>query len=165
MKPQRSILLAALALVTVALIAAPVMGAGTPKKEKPKDTAESLYNTGIDHLKKGDYAGAAAKFGAAVEMKDDFAEAHNNLGYSLRKQGAEHYDAALEHYNRALELNPNLAQAYHYRGVLHALAGDEDAAKADHAKLLDLDRELADELKKVLASGEEPEGHAGAIWK
>ena len=164
MKPQRSGLLALLALVTVALLAAPVMGAGTPKKEEPKDTAESLYNTGIDHLKKGDYAGAAAKFGAAVEMKDDFAEAHNNLGYSLRKQGDKHYKAALKHYNRALELDPKLAQAYHYRGILHALAGDEAAAKADHASLLDLDREMADELMKVLASGEEPDGTSGAIW-
>lgn len=157
--------LAGLLLAVAGLLAGPAFAAGSSKKEEPKNTAESLYNTGIDHLKKGDYADAADKFTEAVEMQDDFAAAHNNLGYSLRKQGAKHYDAALKHYNRALELDPKMAQAYHYRGVLHALAGDEAAAKADHAKLVELDRELADELMQVLASGEEPSGHAGAAWK
>ncbi|MEM1176731.1 MAG: tetratricopeptide repeat protein [Acidobacteriota bacterium] len=161
----RRLTLTALFIAALGLLAGPAFGAGSPKKEEPKNTAESLYNTGIDHLKKGDFAGAASKFSEALDMKEDFAAAHNNLGYSLRKQGAEHYDAALKHYNRALELDPKMAQAYHYRGVLHALAGDEAAAKADHAALAKLDREMADELMQVLASGEEPSGHAGAAWK
>lgn len=152
-------------VLAIALLAAPAFGAGSSKKEKPKDDAETHYNTGVDLIKKGDYAKASEHFTKAVSMKDDFAEAHNNLGYSLRKQGAEHYEKALSHYNRALELDPKLAQAYHYRGVLHALAGDEAKAKADHGSLLKLDRELADELMKVLASGEEPKGNAGLAWQ
>ena len=163
MLKRRALVLIIAALVLTGLASTPAFAAGSAKKEEPKNDAESVYNAGVDLLKKGDYAGAASKFGDAVEMKDDFAAAHNNLGYSLRMQGAQHYDAALKHYNRALELDPKLAQAYHYRGVLHALAGDEAAAKADHAKLVELDRELADELMAVIASGEEPEGHGGAV--
>ncbi|MEM6793193.1 MAG: tetratricopeptide repeat protein [Acidobacteriota bacterium] len=154
-----------LLLIAIALLAAPAFGAGSSKKAKPKDDAETHYNAGVDLIKKGDFKAATKKLKKAVEMKEDFAEAHNNLGYALRKQGAKHYDKALAHYNRALELNPKLSQAYHYRGILHALAGDEAEAKADHASLLDLDRELADELMKVLASGEEPKGTAGLAWQ
>jgi tetratricopeptide (TPR) repeat protein len=154
------LVLAAAALAT--LVAAPSFAAGAPKKDAPKSTAESLYNAGVDQMKQGDYASAAGNFSQAVEMNPKFAEAHSNLAYCLRKQGKDHYDVALAHYNTAIELDPKLAQAYHYRGVLHALSGDVEAAKADHAKLMELDRELADELMKVIASGEEPAGHGGA---
>lgn len=151
-----------IALITLFVVPA-VYAAGSKAKEEPKDTAESVFNEGIAAMKKGDYASAAGSFEKAVGLKDGFAEAHNNLAYCLRKQGSNNFDTALEHYNKAIELNPKLAQAYHYRGVLHALAGDEAAAKSDHEALLELDRELADQLMKVIASGEEPEGHGGAV--
>ncbi|MEM1205138.1 MAG: tetratricopeptide repeat protein [Acidobacteriota bacterium] len=152
-------------LILALLSTSVVFGAGSAKKETPKANHETHYNAGVAKMEKGDWDGAAAKFAAALEAKEDFAEAHNNYAYVLRKQGADNFAKALEHYNRALELDPKLAQAYHYRGVLHVLAGDEASAKADHASLLKLDRELADELMAVLASGEEPEGHGGASGK
>ncbi|MCG8462768.1 MAG: tetratricopeptide repeat protein, partial [Holophagales bacterium] len=150
-------------LLLLSLLSPAAFAAGTAKKEEPEDSAETAYNAGVEQMKAGNWADAAKHLGEAVEMKGDFAEAHSNLGYCLRKQGAEHYKVALKHYNRAIELDSKLAQAYHYRGVLHALAGDEALAKADHATLMDLDRELADELMAVIASGEEPEGHNGAV--
>ena len=33
---------------------------GSPKEEKPESSAEELYNAGVDLLKSGDYADAAA---------------------------------------------------------------------------------------------------------
>lgn len=136
----------------------------TSKKNEP-EPAVRLYNRGVDLMAKGQFATAQAFFASAIEKKEDFAEAHNNLGYVLRKQGKEHYDEALQHYNRALELNPKLAQAYEYRGVLYVLRGEEDKARADHAKLADLDRKLADELLQVIASHEEPKGDLGLAGK
>lgn len=156
----RKALLAALIVLWVVPAA---QAAGSKPKEKPKDTAETVFNQGVEAMKSADYSGAVESFKKALDLKADFAEAHNNLAYSLRKQGKEHYDKALEHYNKAIELNPKLAQAYHYRGVLHALAGDKAAAKADHDSLVKLDPELADALMKVMASGEEPDGHDGAV--
>jgi Flp pilus assembly protein TadD len=58
---------------------------------------------------------------------------------------------ALQHYDRALQLKPDLAQAYMYRGVLFTQMGDLDRARADHARLLKLDRALATKLERVIA--------------
>lgn len=154
-------------ILCLALVAPLLADVSAKKETDESDDAFSHYNSGVDHLYKGDFEAAQKEFEKALEMKEDFAEAHNNLGYSLRRQGEEHYDAALEHYNRALELDPELAEAYMYRGVLHALSGDEDAARKDLEALNGLDRELGDKLLQVLASGEEPEGHTGvtARWQ
>jgi lipoprotein NlpI len=59
----------------------------------------------------------------------------------------------LRHYDRALELKPDLAQAYMYRGVLFTQMGDMARARADHVKLLKLDRQLAARLEGIIAGG------------
>jgi tetratricopeptide (TPR) repeat protein len=121
----------------------------------------SQYNSGVKLMKKGEYEEAAKKFEAALKKNPNMAEAHNNLGYSLRKQGTGNYERALSHYNRAIELKSNMAEAYMYRGVLHALMGNEGKALEDHSKLTRLDRGLADKLQAAIASGEEPDGLEG----
>lgn len=119
------------------------------------------YNSGVKYMKQGNYARAQAEFEAALDRNPDMAEAHNNLGYALRKQGKANYEKALGHYNRAIELDMNLAEAYMYRGVLHMLMGNEDKALQDHRTLTRLDRGLADALQAAIASGEEPDGLEG----
>lgn len=156
-----------LTLLTVLffVLSGQLWAAGSKKKEDTGDKAHAHYNRGIDLTAEGDFAGARAEFEKALEIKEEFAEAHNNLGYVLRRQGPDNFDAALNHYNRALELNSKLAEAYMYRGVLHTLAGDEAAAKKDHEALAGIDREMADQLMQVIASGEEPAGTAGLAAK
>ena len=101
------------------------------------DTHTTMVNNELDVqsvlklMKKGAYAEAQAQFEAALAEDEKFAEAHNTLAFSLRKQGKEHWDSALEHYSRAVELKPELAEAYMYRGVLYSLMGDEESALAD----------------------------------
>lgn len=157
-----------LAVCLLLLVAAAHLAAmGSSKKEDDPNEHAKLYNQGVELMEKGKLADAQKKFEAALAKKSDFAEAHNNLGFVLRKQGKEKWAAALEHYNRALELDPKLAQAYHYRGVLYVLMGDEEKAKADHNTLAKLDTGLAEQLMQVLATGKEPEGHGGLAprWK
>lgn len=125
----------------------------------------SQYNAGVKLMKKGQYKQAAEKFQAALKKNAGMAEAHNNLGYALRKQGTQNFNRALTHYNRAIELKPKMAEAYMYRGVLHALMGNEGKALADHSQLTKLDRKLADALQTAIASGEEPEGLEGLAKK
>jgi tetratricopeptide (TPR) repeat protein len=153
-----------LATIFCLAVSGSLFARGSSKKEGPSYDVK-VYNEGVARMEKGDLKSAQAHFEAAIAKKEDFAEAHNNLGYVLRRQGKEHYAAALEHYNRAIELNPKLAQAYEYRGVLYVLQGEEDKAKADHAKLAELDPKLADELLQVIASREEPKGDGGLAPK
>ncbi|MGB5985447.1 MAG: tetratricopeptide repeat protein, partial [Desulfobacterales bacterium] len=82
---------------------------------------------------------------------------HNNLAYVLRKQGPDFFEEALKHYTRAIELKPDLAQPYMYRGVLFVQMGNKEAALQDHEKLLTLDEKLAQELQYVIENGMEKE--------
>ena len=58
---------------------------------------------------------AVACYRRALELKPDFAEAHNNLGTALKNQGK--LDEAVACYRRALELNPDFAEAHNNLGV------------------------------------------------
>ncbi|MEX2221278.1 MAG: tetratricopeptide repeat protein [Candidatus Rokuibacteriota bacterium] len=99
------------------------------------------------------YAAAQLKFEEALATDEGLAEAHNNLAFSLRMQSPANREQALKHYNRALELKPRLAQAYMYRGTLFTQMGDLARARADHATLLGLDRQLAAKLERIIAGG------------
>ena len=68
------------------------------------------YNKGVELMLDKKFSKAEKQFRKALEAKDAFAEAHNNLAYTLRKQGSDYYEEALVHYNRAITINPNLAE-------------------------------------------------------
>lgn len=131
--------------------------------ESARATAINAYNDGVRLLLARDFAAAQRLFEQALRLDDSLAEAHNNLAYSLRMQGAQHFDRSLRHYNRALELKPTLAQAYMYRGVLFTQMGDLARARADHARLLLLDTAMAAQLERAMTSqtGDARSGIAG----
>jgi tetratricopeptide (TPR) repeat protein len=120
-------------------------------KGTPRERAVSAYNEGVTLMRDKHYAAAQEKFEQALALDEALAEAHNNLAFSLRMQGTQHVERALHHYHRALELKPDLARAYLYRGVLFTQIGDLGRARADHAKLLGLDPELAAKLERIIA--------------
>jgi tetratricopeptide (TPR) repeat protein len=157
-------ILIGLSATTVAIMFFGIQAFAAGSSPKPASDARpgvSEYNSGVKLMKDGKYNKAEKKFKAAVKKNPNMAEAHNNLGYSLRKQGSKKYEEALFHYNQAIELNSDLAEAYMYRGVLYMLMGDEQKALADHQQLTRLNRGLADALQAAIASGEEPEGLDG----
>ncbi|CAN7588210.1 MULTISPECIES: tetratricopeptide repeat protein [unclassified Variovorax] len=131
----------------------------------PRERAVRVYNEGVKVLLERRHAEAQKLFEQALALDEKFAEAHNNLAYSVRMQGAQHFERALRHYNRAIELKPALAQAYMYRGVLFTQMGDMAKARADHARLLGMDRDLAARLAlaidKAVASPDDRSGIAG----
>ena len=133
----------------------------------PKGTAREqaivAYNDGVKLMLDKRYPQAQAKFEEALARFELLAEAHNNLAFILRMQSPQYFERALKHYDRAIELKPDLAVAYMYRGVLFTQRGDLKRAAADHAQLLKLDRALAAKLEAVIvrrATGDDRAGIA-----
>jgi tetratricopeptide (TPR) repeat protein len=154
------------------LLVAAVLLLGPPTRADEKDPlpapqgsqrqrAISAYNEGVTLLRAKHYAAAQEQFEQALRLDETLAEAHNNLAFSLRQQGLHNATRALQHYQRAIELKPDLAQAYMYRGALFTQLGDLPSARADHARLLELDQELAAKLARLIAGTGEPDADDG----
>jgi tetratricopeptide (TPR) repeat protein len=78
----------------------------------------------------------------AIAGRDDFADAHNNLGRLLHERGER--DAAQACYRRALACEPNVG-LYHYNlGVVLEDGGALDEAIAEYEHALACDARLAD---------------------
>jgi tetratricopeptide (TPR) repeat protein len=66
----------------------------------------------------------------------------------------------LAHYNKAIQLKPDFAQAYEYRGVLFVKMNRKSDAEKDLARLQQLDPKLASKLEYALKhNGQELEGY------
>ena len=148
---------AALLGLVMSLAPATAFGAGSGPSEPAPEPEIASYNKGVQLMLKKKFEKSEKWFRKALQSKEDFAEAHNNLGYVLRKQGSDHYEEALRHYDRAIEIKPNLAQPYMYRGVLHVQMGNVALAERDHARLEELSPELAGELAYVIENKREKE--------
>ena len=105
-------------------------------------------------------AAAQIKFEQAIRDNPNFAEAHNNLGFTLRQQGPQNYSKALEHYNQAIQLKPRMAETYEYRGVLFAKMGRKTDAQKDLGTLKKLNPKLAGELEEFLKTGKEEDEYS-----
>ncbi len=64
-----------------------------------------------------------------------------NIGIRLYNEGD--VDKAFGYFNRAVDENPSLAEAYYYRGLVNLNRNQTEEAKADFGKLLELDPESA----------------------
>jgi tetratricopeptide (TPR) repeat protein len=165
-------LLAASTFTTLTIL--PAFGAGSapinpPAKQqgfpqvKQQNPAIKDYNEGVDLMKAKKFAQAQAKFETALKANPNLAEAHNNLAFVLRKQGSQNFQLSLEHYNKAIQLKPNLAEAYMYRGVLYTQMGRKSDAQADLAKLQKMNPHLAKELDEFMKTGKEDDELYGAV--
>ena len=167
----RSLIQSALILV---LAAGSVMAAGSSSKPKsssdasPVAQAKEAYNQGVamrdrawkleqelasaDEGKKAkleqriqkSYKAAIRSYEKAIKIQPQMHEAHGSLGYALRKTGD--YETALEHYDKALQLNPTYTPALEYRAEAYLGLNQPEKAKADYTVLVGKNREHAAQL-------------------
>ena len=136
---------------------------GSSKKEvsnssdQEKNKSLDLYNNGVELMMRSKHSEAQSFFEQALDIDENLAEAHNNLAYVLRKQGKENYSTALTHYNEAIRLKPEMAEAYMYRGVLFVKMGKMSEARTDYSSLRSMNLSLAKELDYVIKNKKEKE--------
>ncbi len=126
-------------VVTVAVLAF----GGAIFFQKDSRTAAGLVNHGVDLARAGDDEGAAAAYQRAIDLEPDSAIAHYDLGLALLRM--EQYAKAIEHFTRALELDPKhehkavLVGAHINHGVSLARAGNHKQAAAAYRAAIALD--------------------------
>ena len=144
-------------IIIFLLLTSNALAAGSASSTPAVSDYQKTYNKGVDLMRAKEFESAEKQFRKALAMKERFAQAHNNLAYTLRKQGRGHFSEALIHYNRAIELNPDLPEPYMYRGVLYVQMNNKTLALKDHQMLLDMGSPLAAELEYVVVNGKEKE--------
>ena len=90
------------------------------------DRAEVQYQLGMSLAKPGTYPQAIARFGDAIRIRQDFAEAYLQRGIVHHVLGEN--GPALADLDRAVTLNPDLSEAYNVRGVILRDQGDFKSA-------------------------------------
>lgn len=173
------ILMSALILPMMLLSAKPLLAAASPPKPAPNSVDETAmraavaYNDGVKKMKRADaigvqksatytydyaaapdgkalrdYEGAIADFTRALSYDAKMKEAHNNLGYCLRRVGR--LPESLAAYDKAIELDPDFAQAREYRGETYLALAQPDKAEADLAALRELQSKYAEQLQQAI---------------
>jgi len=114
--------------------------------------ARSLLE-GVGRAQRGDLDGALDAIDAAIEIRPDYAEAHNQRGIVLSLMDDPR--RALEAYAGAIEIEPQHFWALAGAGNCHAALGDADAAIAMHRRALTVHPrfELSLEAMRQLSAG------------
>jgi len=96
------------------------------------------------------WKGAIKEFTQAVNKNPMHYQAFSSLGYSLRKTG--NYDASLDAYGSALNIEPNYTEAIEYRAEAYLGLNRVDDAKAAYAQLIERNQNHAMQLLEAMKS-------------
>ena len=119
-------------VVAVALLCcAPVMAADTPSEP----SAGERLVTARQAIEAKDWRTAVRELSAAARDEPKNADVQNLLGYTARKSDPPDMPKALEHYKRALELNPRHAGAHEYIGKAYLMVNQPEEAQKHLAQL------------------------------
>lgn len=123
-----------LALV-VGLAAGMARGVAAPDEPEPPpgQAVPPAYAAGREAAAAKDWTAALRHFSTLTEDPRYRAEAYNQMGFAERNLG--HYEAALRHYRKALELDPRHRGAHEYIGETYLFLDDLAKAEAHLAAL------------------------------
>jgi tetratricopeptide (TPR) repeat protein len=139
------------------LIAASTPSVSTPSTSTSKHV--KLYKQGVEAQKQGDYQRAIRLYQKALKVKPDFADALNNMGYSLRSIAKQYMEEAMQSYDKALRVKKDHEQALEYQGELYLWRGQLLKASENYQQLRRMNSREAAELKghldRVLAEAKQ----------
>ena len=119
-------------------------------KPDDPDTLQLLVNVLVDAGRETEAQTYLAKLPQGTKMDPE-----RLINVGIKYYNTKQIDKALEEFNRVIADNPNLAEAYYYRGLVYLNKGKVPEAKADFQKLLALDpknkfaKEAQDYLKNL----------------
>jgi len=100
--------------------------------------AALFFSCGYALSKQKNFESSIKKYSISLELHEH-ADAYNNRGLDYANLGK--YDKAIEDFNKAIELNPDLAVAYYNRGNTYAELGEYDRAIKDYDKAIELNKD------------------------
>jgi tetratricopeptide (TPR) repeat protein len=127
------------------------VGSGPVRAPVVPRSAEAEYNRGLQNKDAKRFAEAVADFRRAVDLRENFPEAWNELGFALRQIGQ--YTDAVRAYDQALRLRPNYPEALEYLGETYVKTGRLDEARDILGRLRALDPARARELEAAIQAG------------
>ena len=98
--------------------------------ENEPENLQANLSTGSYYYRKQDLENAQYHFELAVQHHENDAQANFLLARVMHKQGRK--DQAMSGYNKAISLDPDLGEAYLYRGVLRTFLKQNSKACADY---------------------------------
>jgi len=112
--------------------------------------SQKFFVSGLSLFKSGEYSKAINNFTKAIELKENFAEAHYQRGQAYVKESK--YEDAINDFTKAIEIDPEFKDAYFQRGNIFFERGFKDRARDDYEKIIALDFEIASQLYDRLHS-------------
>ena len=109
--------------------------------------AEAYVYRGLVYFAQENYYGAQADFKTALRLEPELSEALFNL--ALTQEKLQLTDAAIETYDKFLELNPDNSYAYYNRGRLELAQKKYNTAIADFQSALDIEGRFADAQNEI----------------
>ena len=82
------------------------------------------------------------------ELNQECAEDYINLGLAHSRKGK--FELAIKDYSKAIELRPNYANAYYYRGGAFLRLGEREKAESDLTTARNMGSESITALDKIL---------------
>ena len=111
----------------------PMLQAAGSSDDDSESKKSTDYQRAVSYIKKSDYSAAIPLLRKELEKNPGNADAHNYMGYVLRKRNDLKNSAV--HYEKALEIDPKHLGALEYQGELFLTVGNLNLAKANLKKL------------------------------
>jgi tetratricopeptide (TPR) repeat protein len=96
--------------------------------------AVEQLRTGIELKKKGDIAGAQARYHEAIRLDPRYAEAHYNQAILLAERGD--LNEAISEYKKTIDLDRNYAEAHFNLALLLRRKGDKDGEISEYERAI-----------------------------
>ncbi|PEU75287.1 hypothetical protein CN394_27545 [Bacillus anthracis] len=99
---------------------------------------------------KGNQEEAIRDYTKAIELKPDYAQAHNNRGLVFESKGNQ--EEAIRDYTKAIELKPDYALAYYNRGIVFNSKGNQEEAIKDFTMAIGIEPQYGSKLDPIIKS-------------